>query len=331
MNNPLISVIVPIYNVECYLKTCIDRIVNQTYSNLEIILVDDGSPDKCPEICDEYEKNDSRVKVIHQENGGLAHARNVGIANSNGAYLTFVDSDDYVSNDYVASLYKGLIESDADISIASLIVFKESESSCVSQERTPFVEIAKNDYFKEYVSIKAEKSMPFITAWNKLYKKELFEGIKYPKGKLYEDAFTTYKLIEKAKKIVYSTTKLYFYRLNSQSILGQSFKEKHIEMVEAFRDARDYFYQKGNAEIAEMFLSPLLMREIYCWWGAKRILKNKRLAKKLLYEFRTDSRCLKYHGGVNLLWFFIFKVISYCPWLYLLYRKISPSYMGDRK
>lgn len=331
MNNPLISVIVPIYNVECYLKTCIESIVHQTYSNLEIVLVDDGSPDRCPEICDEYAKKDNRVKVIHQDNGGLAHARNVGIANSNGEYLTFVDSDDYVSNDYVESLHKGLTESGADISVASLIMFKENYLSCVSLKRESFVEVEKNDYFKEYASIKAEKSMPFITAWNKLYKKELFDGVKYPKGKLYEDAFTTYKLIEKARKIVYSTTKLYYYRLNPQSILGQSFKEKHLEMVEAFRDAMDYFYQKGDDKIAEMFISPLLMREIYCWWGVKKLLKDDNLAKKILDDYKKDSKKLKCTKNIGVIWFLIFKIITFCPWLYVCYRKASPSYMGDRK
>ncbi|WP_405336289.1 glycosyltransferase family 2 protein [Fibrobacter sp.] len=331
MNNPLISVIVPIYNVEVYLRRCLDSVLRQTYRNIEIVLVDDGSPDRCPEICDEYAKNDNRIKVIHQKNGGLAHARNVGIANSKGEYLTFVDSDDYVSDDYVESLYKGLIESDADISVASLIVFKESYLSCVTHKREPFVEVKKNDYFKEYASIKAERSMPFITAWNKLYKKELFDGIKYPKGKLYEDAFTTYKLIERARKIVYSTTKLYYYRLNPQSILGQSFKEKHLEMVEAFRDAMDYFYQKGDDKIAEMFISPLLMREIYCWWGVKKLLKDDNLAKKILDDYKKDSKKLKCTKNIGIIWFLIFKIITFCPWLYVCYRKISPSYMGDRK
>ena len=330
MYNPLISVIIPIYNVECYLKTCIDSIVNQTYSNLEIVLVDDGSPDRCFEICDEYAKKDNRVKVIHQENGGLAHARNVGIANSNGEYLTFVDSDDYVSDDYVESLYKGLIESDADISVASLIVFKESESSCVTHKREPFVEVKKNDYFKEYASIKAERSMPFITAWNKLYKKELFDGIKYPKGKLYEDAFTTYKLIEKAKKIVYSTTKLYYYRLNPQSILGQSFKEKHIEMVEAFRGAFDYFQNKEKYELSSMFVPPLLMREIYCWWGMKKVLVNEAMSQKILNDYRNDCKKLKYEKNVGLFWFVAFNMIAYCPWLYILYRNVNVKHLGDR-
>lgn len=330
MFGPLVSVIIPIYNVEKYLRTCIDSVITQTYNNLEIILVNDGSPDKSPEICDEYAKKDNRVKVIHQNNGGLAHARNVGIANSNGEYLTFIDSDDYVSNDYVESLYKGLIESAADISIASFIAFKESESFCVTLERTSFVEVTKKDYFKEYASIKAEKSMPFITAWNKLYKKELFDGIKYPKGKLYEDAFTTYKLIEKSRKVVYSTTKLYYYRLNPQSILGQSFKEKHLEMVEAFRNAMDYFYQKENVKIAEMFLSPLLMREIYCWWGAKNILKDNCLAKKILGDYKKDAMNLRNTNDIGFLWFVIFKIIAFCPWLYVWYRKFSPNYIGDR-
>ena len=108
MNNPLISVIVPIYNVERYLKACVDSIVNQTYSNLEIILVDDGSPDKCPEICDEYAKRDKRIKVIHQENGGLSAARNAGINVVRGEFLTFIDSDDFVSKNYVELLYDGL-------------------------------------------------------------------------------------------------------------------------------------------------------------------------------------------------------------------------------
>ena len=330
MSEPLVSVIVPIYNVETYLRECVDSILRQTYSNLEIILVEDGSPDKCPEICDEYAKKDNRVKVIHQNNGGLAHARNVGIANSNGDYLTFIDSDDYVSYDYVESLYKGIVEYGADISTASLIVLKGSKPLGATLERKSFVKMTKTDYFKAYVSIKAEKSMPFITAWNKLYKKELFEGIKYPKGKLYEDAFTTYKLIDKAKKIVYSTSKLYYYRLNPQSILGQSFEEKHLEMTEAFRSGMNYFNKKNENDLSDMFVPPLLMRDIYCWWGAKTILKNVFLSKKIIDDYRTDCKKLKYGKNVSLSWFIVFKLISLCPWLYICYRKLSPSYVGDR-
>lgn len=330
MNNPLISVIVPIYNVECYLKTCIDSIVNQTYSNLEIILVDDGSPDKSPEICDEYAKNDSRVKVIHQENGGLAHARNVGIAKSSGEYLTFIDSDDYVSNDYVESLYKGIAELGADISLASFYPFKDDEACLHTSELCAYEIISKENAIRRYCFINVGCSMPFISACNKIYGRSLFDGIEFPKGKLYEDAFTTYKLIDRAKKIVFTTSKFYFYRLNSQSILGQSFREKHLEMVEAFRSGMDYFNQKGECVIAEMFLPPLLMREIYCWWGVKRILKNEQLSQKMINEYRADCKELKYGKHVGMFWYVVFKLISFCPQLYLLYRKLSPSYVGDR-
>ena len=330
MSEPLISVIVPIYNVEPYLRECVDSIVAQNYSNLEILLVDDGSADKCPEICDEYAKKDNRVKVIHQDNGGLAHARNVGIANSSGDYLTFVDSDDYVSNDYVECLYKGIAESGADISIASFYPFKNDIVCQRTSELCAYEIISKEDAISRYCSINAERSMPFISACNKIYCKSLFDGILFPKGKLYEDSFTTYKLVDRAEKIVYSKAQLYYYRLNPQSIQGLSFKENHIEMVDAFRSGLDYFNEKGEIDFSTKFVPPLLMREIYCWWGTKQILKNERMSQKILIDYRNDCKQLKYGKNVGLLWVFIFKLISFCPQLYCLYRMISPSYVGDR-
>lgn len=330
MSNPLISVIVPIYNVEKYLRECVDSILCQTYSNLEIILVDDGSPDKCPGICDEYAKKDNRVKVIHQDNGGLAHARNVGIANSNGEYLTFIDSDDYVSNDYVESLYKGISEFGADISIASFYPFKDNDVCQQLPKSVSYEEISKEEAIKRYCSINADCSMPFISACNKIYRKILFDGIAFPKGKLYEDAFTTYKLIDRARKIVYSTAKLYYYRINPNSILGQAFKEKHLEMAEAFCSGMDYFNEKNEKDLSDMFVLPLLMREIYCWWGTKTILKNVLLSQKIIDDYRTNCKKIKYGKNVSLPWFVVFKLISLCPWLYIWYRKLSPSYVGDR-
>ena len=335
MNNlkkdSLISVIVPIYKVERYLNACVDSIVNQTYSNLEIILVDDGSPDRCPEICDEYARLDNRIKVIHQENGGLSAARNSGIDVARGEFLTFIDSDDFVAKNYVELLYDGMLKFDADISIASFCTFtKEGELEIQSNE-LPFVEITRDECFRRYGSLNAELSMPFISACNKLYKKDFFASIRFPIGKLYEDAFTTYKIIDKAKKIVFTPSKLYFYRINPQSILGQSFNKKHFEMVEAFRSGFEFFNQKGDYEAASMFIPPLLMRSIYCWWGAKTILKHKKTATKILNDYRNNCRNLKYRKQITLLWYIIFKLISLCPWLYIWYRKFSPTYLGDRR
>ena len=173
--------------------------------------------------------------------------------------------------------------------------------------------------------------MPFISACNKLFYKKLFDGIRFPEGKLYEDAFTTYKIIDKAKKIVFTPSKLYFYRINPQSILGQSFKEKHLEMVEAFRSGFDFFNKKGEKETALMFIPPLLMRAIYCWWGAKIVLKDEKLATKILNDYRNNCKKLKHGKQLSLWWFITFKLISICPWLYVWYRKISPAYLGDRQ
>lgn len=329
MNNVFISVIVPIYNVEPYLRTCIDSIINQTYSNLEIVLVDDGSPDACPQICDEYKIKDCRIKVIHQNNRGLAHARNVGIANACGEYITFVDSDDIIALNYVEYLYQGIYDYNAEISVATFQTFeKEITSSSSNILNNKFDEISKKEAISRYTSINADVSMPFISACNKLYKAKLFDGISFPEGKLYEDAFTTYKILDRAKKIVFSSTRLYFYRINPKSILGQTFREKHIEMVEAFRNGMEYFNDKTEKDIAEMFRVPLLMREIYCWWGVNNILKNKDLSRKLLDDYRNDC---KKNESMKTFHYFVFKIFALFPFLYTLYRLLSPRYIGDRK
>ena len=328
MNLPLISVIVPVYNVEPFLKKCVDSIVLQTYANLEIILIDDGSPDKCPEICDAYARKDNRIKVVHQENGGLARVRNVGIENATGDYITFIDSDDFVAPNYVDFLYKGIFENNADMSIASFSVCKENCVNISPVEEAKYIIVTKTQCMEYYTSLRLN---PFISAWNKLYKRDLFDGITYPDGKLYEDAFTTYKLFEKAERIAFTSTKLYYYRVNPQSILGQSFREKHLEMIEAFRSGMDYFNQKGEKVIADMLLPPLLMREIYCWWGVKYVLKNKRRADEILETYKKDCEKIKFKKNVGLIWFAIFKAIARFPWIYMMYRRFSPGYVGDRR
>ena len=330
MSIPLVSVIVPVYNVEKYLRKCIDSIVAQTYTNLEIVLVDDGSTDESPIICDEYLKKDNRVKVIHQENYGVAKARNVGLNNATGRYIAFVDSDDCVVNKYIECLYNGLCIHNADISIASFSSFRKEYDIKFSVDYAVFRVISKSECFERYTSIKTNAAMSFIVPWNKLYKRELFLEIKYPEEKLYDDAFTTYKILDKAECVVYSPIKLYYYRLNPRSILGQSFRERHLEMIEAFKDGTEYFSRKGEKKISEMFLPPLLMREIYCWWGAKKLLKNDRITQKIITSYRNDCKKLKYTTHVGLLWFLIFKMIACCPWLYVLYRSACPKYLGDR-
>lgn len=223
-----ISIIVPIYKVEKYLKKCIDSIINQTYSNLEIILVDDGSPDNCPNICDEYAKKDNRIIVIHKKNGGLSDARNVGIEQATGKYISFIDSDDYITNDYIEYLYKLITSYDGDVSIILPQIFYDEQDRVIISN--------KKEIIKVYDSKTALLTMLYqkefdTSAWGKLYKTDLFNDIKFPVGKLYEDISTIYKTFLNSDTIVYSNQKKYYYLKRKDSIMGRSFKEKDMDYI----------------------------------------------------------------------------------------------------
>lgn len=243
--NEKISVVIPIYKVEKYLKKCIDSIINQTYSNLEIILVDDGSPDKCPQICDEYSQKDSRIKVIHKKNGGLSDARNYGIKVSTGRWITFIDSDDYVSNDYIEYLYKLLKENKSDISIVLPYEFSNYEKINIKNER----EIINVYDSRQGLIIMLYQKKFDTSAWGKLYKKELFNDIEFPCGKLYEDISTIYKAILKSDKIVYSNQKKYYYLKRNDSIMGQTFNVKDMDYVYQAEDMYDNIQKLKDEEL----------------------------------------------------------------------------------
>lgn len=217
----LVSIIVPIFKVEKYLKRCIDSILNQTYRNIEIILIDDGSPDNCGKIADEYALKDKRIKVIHQKNMGLSEARNRGIEISKGEYIGFVDSDDYIEPTMFQDLYNAIIDNDADISICNFYV--------ISNKR----KVAKNNFKRRnFNKIEALKGVLLDKdiqsyAWNKLYKRELFENIKYPIGKKYEDIGTTFYLFEKSNKIAYIEKPEYNY-LNREDSIVFNYNEQTI-------------------------------------------------------------------------------------------------------
>ncbi|WMJ89809.1 glycosyltransferase [Anaerocolumna sp. MB42-C2] len=219
-----ISVIIPVYMVENYIDECINSVINQTYTNLEIILIDDGSKDRCGEICDEYAIKDSRIKVIHQSNGGLSKARNAGIDIATGDYIGFVDSDDYIEEDMFEFLLQLAISNNADISICGTYN-KDLHLSSTYKEYcyTP----------KEAIKTMLAEKKFNTSAWDKLYKRELFTEIRYPEGKIYEDLATTYKLFHKASKIIYNSKPKYYYRMNSESIMNRSFNLRNMDLLDA--------------------------------------------------------------------------------------------------
>lgn len=252
----LISIIVPVYNVEKYIFKCVDSIINQTYKNIEIILVDDGSTDRSGIICDEYKKKDNRVKVIHKKNGGLSDARNVGINEAKGNYLVFIDSDDWVTNNMIEYLYNLAYKYDADIVQGDYIEsYTEDEYIKKTKEKINFynsIESLNNLYEEECTKA--------VVVWNKIYKKYLFEEIRFPKDKLHEDEFTTYKLLHKSKKIVDSKMPIYYYRQREGSIMQSEFSVKRLHALEALIERKLYFKENNLNELEDKTTSLICTR-----------------------------------------------------------------------
>ena len=242
----LISIIVPIYNVENYLRMCLDSIEHQTYSNIEVLLINDGSPDSSGEICQEYVARDSRFRYFEKENGGASDARNYGIERSNGKYLTFVDSNDWLSLTYVEDLYQAAIRNDSDTVISHYTIYNESD-------RNYYVHIWDDYYEKNYTSEELIMELPklelngyiYITSWGILFKKELFNNVKFPKGKVIEDSWTNYKLFFKSKKITYIHKEIYSHREGILSV-GSSVNEKLlIDVLECLLERLAIYTIKG--------------------------------------------------------------------------------------
>ncbi len=233
----LISVIVPIYNVEKYVNKCVGSIVNQTYTNLEIILVDDGSPDRCPEICDEWAKKDSRIKVIHKKNGGLSDARNAGMKIASGDYIAFVDSDDWIAPEMYERLLMAIKNDNSDIAACAVkMVWEDGSSSKLLTLRTNCV-LSQYEAQSELLSEKKLKQPVFY----KLYRMENIRHIPFEKGKYHEDVFWSYQAIGCAKRVSLSDYIGYFYLQRIESIMGSGYSLKRLDAMEAYCNRYEYF------------------------------------------------------------------------------------------
>lgn len=233
----VISIIVPIYKVESYLDECVTSIVNQTYRNIQIILVDDGSPDRCGKICDDWMLKDKRITVIHKENGGLSDARNAGLEKATGDYIAFVDSDDWIEPQMYELMLSVMEKENADLVACGIIDSYEdkevihSSAYCVGKAQTFLRMIYCDTIFP-------------VASWNKLYRKRLFENIRFPKGKICEDAFTTYLLVDSANKIVQIPEALYHYRIREGSIMTTPFSLARMDEEEAWRQNYQYIRER---------------------------------------------------------------------------------------
>ncbi len=223
--SPLISIIVPCYNVEHYLPCCIESIINQTYDNLEIILVDDGSPDKCGLICDEYARIDKRITVIHKENGGVSEARNVALDVAKGEYIACVDGDDSIYEDYIETMYNLIKSHNCQIALSNFVF--DYDGICSREEKDEYhiklmtpAEAVDNLFYQKYFD-----DYP----WCKLYKRSLFDGLRYPKGIIFEDTYITYQLILRCSSIIYTDKQVYKYLIRGDSYEGAPFSQLKMD------------------------------------------------------------------------------------------------------
>lgn len=242
---PKISVIVPVYKVEEYLNRCIDSILSQSYKDFELILVDDGSPDNCGEICEKYAEKDNRIHVIHKKNGGLSDARNAGIdwafKNSDSKWITFIDSDDWVHPEYLKSLYETALKYNSSISVCA---YRDAES---------FLTFEKiNMYDTEFINTEQlflNHNTVATVAWGKLYKKEYFSNIRYPFSKINEDEYVTYKLLFQNERIAFIKDQMYFYFRNFSGIMNAKWSPQKLDAIEAMEQQFNYFKKRGSKEV----------------------------------------------------------------------------------
>lgn len=255
LSNKLISVIVPVYKVEKYLSKCIESILNQTFQDFELILVDDGSPDNCGMICDKYAEIDPRIRVIHKKNGGLSEARNAGISIATGDYLTFIDSDDFIDSNYLKNFMDILSQNDSDLIITGIVDFYENDTNIEPNISEEFEVLSREQVFKKMLL----QDDIDVNATAKLYKKAIFENIKYPVGELYEDIKIIYDIVESADTIIFSKYKGYFYLQRIDSIMYSNMSSKKLMLLDTVERLKTLICEKyPNIKNA------MIRRYVYC-------------------------------------------------------------------
>lgn len=294
-----VSVILPVYNVEKDLENCIDSILNQSFADFELIMVNDGSKDKSGSICDRYAQMDGRIKLIHQENMGLSMARNNGMEIARGDYIIFIDSDDSVHGDTLQILYDNLVEEDAHISVGDYKpIYGSGKIEDVQEENN---RILLNN-IEAVNKILDENSTKMIVAWCKLYRRDLFDTISYPKGKYHEDEFVTYKLLYNSKRVVVTDAKLYYYNQRDESITGSKYSLKRLEKLEGLKEAIAFFKVKAEEELENKARVRYLLNIQIAYYRVKYEMEDRTLVlENLKKEYDDEYRIFLDAGNKTLL------------------------------
>ena len=303
MQKELISVVIPVYNTGKYISKCLETVCGQTYQNLEIILVDDGSTDNSIEICREYQKRDQRIVIHRQENQGPAQARNRGIQMAKGRYIAFIDSDDYVVNHFIATMYKLLKENGAQL---AQCVIKEVTSYDIQPKQQHIwtetmsgVEFLRCYYNKKYSG--------FANPVNKLYDRQLFDGQIFPPGRIHEDAALTYKLYYRAERVVYTNEEMYLYFMSQDSIMRKPFYLQRLDWINALEEKMEYLDEIGEESLKRRALQEYQAVLLKLYYNVRRYYPSEKsiltmLSEKMKKNYNNVIRAREVALGAKILY-----------------------------
>lgn len=313
-----VSVIVPVYNVEKTLNRCVNSIVNQTYTDLQIILIDDGSPDGSPAMCDEWFSRDSRIEVIHQRNRGLSGARNAGLLKAVGEYVAFVDSDDYVEPDYIETMINAQVSSGADMVICSV-----AEETADGEDRLTDGIIDSVEVIDAHECFR-RVDWRYITAWNKLYNRRLWEHVSFPEGKIHEDEYVFHEIVSQCSAIVVLPNKLYHYVENTSGIMHGRFSTRNLTRLQAYARRIQFFCDSDYKDCIDGLFAMVLLDV----GRAGALLKESPESRDSVREVLNQIRALPWD-----VWFSLstkqrirFLQLKLCP--YLLMRELAEKHMA---
>jgi len=288
MIGKLVSIIIPVYNVEAYVEKCIESVKSQSYSQLEIILVDDGSTDESGVYCDRQAVSDSRIKVIHKKNGGLSDARNAGLDIATGEYIFFADSDDYIKSDAIGKLVEQLEQDDCDVVACGIEMVWDDETL-----NRPFTAETSGMWDGRQAVLEMQRNNTICSvAWNKLYRASLWKDIRFPVGKLHEDEYTTYKILYKSGRVEFIPDMLYCYYQRSTGINAGATRDDRDDHINAFYERYMFFKNAGDEEIAEWSLVKYLEYIKYIYRNTKSKERKAHLAGRyrIFYPILRSSK-----------------------------------------
>lgn len=318
----MVSVIIPVFNVEKYLGRCLDSVINQTYRNIEIILVNDGSTDKSLDICRQYGTSDSRIKIFEETNQGLSVARNTGIENATGEYLVFVDSDDYIDKNMIKKLYESLVKYNADVAVCDFIDFSKDEEVKVKRNSGKIEEIYEEDFLKYLY--RYYKTM--VVSWNKLYKRKIFTNLRFPEGKLHEDEFILYKWMFQCKKIIYIREKLYFYYQRKEGIMACYSLQNVLDTLEALN--KRLVFCKSRKKMFYFTQIRILHATAEAYFKLAEV-KNEKILEFIYQEFQNIYNVKNLHRKFSIKEKIGFYLLHKNPRIYIhilnFYRKIRKN------